>query len=144
MKRMLCSLVLLVTMSAMGLLVGSKSASAGPVTFAGMEQALQSSNWEGTWEDGEYFTSGPAKLFLTIVGDNTVYAQFSILEGETGDYSYSVWGTIDGNTMNLTHRKNRIVLSLSEENGGLVLKGKYDVTSGFCDGDCGTFYFKKK
>ena len=145
MKRMLCSLVLVITMSTTGLLVESKSASAGSVTFTELEQVLQSSDWEGTWEDGEYLgVGGPAKLFLTIVGPDTVYVQLSIYESADGDYTFWVWGTTNGNTMELTPRNGTTVLSLSEENGVLVLKGNYEATRGFYAGSYGSYYFKKK
>ena len=144
MKRILCSLAFLITMSTMGLLVASKSASAGPITFAELEQVLQSSDWEGTWEGGEYGDGGPAKLFLTMMGPDTVYVQISIYESGRGDYTFSVWGTTNGNTMELKKKTSEAVLSLSRESGKLVLKGNYTVLSGFYAGETGNYYFKKK
>ena len=125
MKRMLCSLVLVLTMSTTGLLVGSKSASAEPITFAGMEQVLQSSEWEGTWEENEYFNSGPAKLSLTMMGADVVYVEFQMFDTGMGDYTFDVSGTINGNTMTLTTRRSEAVLRLYKKNGALELKGDY-------------------
>ena len=147
MKRMLCSLMLVITMSTTGLLVGSKSASAGPITFAELEQELQSSEWEGTWtweSPAGGWSSGPAKLSLTMTGDNTLYAQISIYESGQGDYTFRVWGTTSGNTMELKKRTSETVLSLSEENGELVLRGNYKIIGGFYAGETGSYYFKKK
>ena len=144
MKRMLCSLVLLVTMSTMGLLVESKSASAGPITFTELEPALQSSEWEGTWEEHEYFNSGPAKLFLTIMGADVVYVEFQMFDTGMGDYTFDVSGTINGNTMTLTTRRSKAVLRLYKKNGVLELRGDYDVFGGEYAGETGTYYFKIK
>ena len=154
-KRMLCSLVLLVTMSTMGMLVGCTDASTPyvsgtsqtstvPITFTELEQVLQGSDWEGSWEGGEYLDGGPAKLFLAILGDDTVRARISIYESGQGDFTFWAMGTLNGNTMELTSRSGKTVLSLSEENGVFVLRGGYKITSGQYVGETGTYYFKKK
>ena len=152
MKRILCSFVLLFAMSTAGLLVGSKSASTqdvsrasnAPTMLADLRQELNYSAWEGTWEEHEYFNSGPAKLFLTMEGENTVHAQFRMFE--TGDGNKMFWtsGTIRGNTMELTGGNGKFVFSLSKENGALVLRGDYKVIAGQYVGETGTYYFKKK
>ena len=144
MKRMLCSLVLLFAMSMTGLLVGSKSASADPVEFAGMEQELQGSNWEGTWETFvEGWSDGRAELSLTIIGD-AVLAEISIYGGAAGNYTFFAGGTVTGNRMELKQKRSTSVLSLFKENGVLVLRGGYKVTSGEFIGETGSYYFKKK
>ena len=143
MKRMLFSLVLLFAMGTMGLLVGSKSASAGSVMFAGLEQELHGSNWEGTWTEHEYFNGGRAELSLTIIGD-AVVAEISIYESGAGDYTYWIGGTVSGNTMELERKINTLVLSLSRENGELWLRGNYKVTSGSYVGETGSYDVKIK
>lgn len=143
MKRMLCFLVLLVTMNTMGLLVVSKSTSAGSVLFAGMEQVLHDSNWEGTWIALEYGSTGRAELSLTIIGD-AVVAEISIYESGEGDYTFSTAGTVSGNTMELETKRGVTVLSLTRENGELWLRGDYKVTSGSYVGEIGSYDFKIK
>ena len=143
MKRTLCSLVLLFALSAMGLLVESKSTSAGPVMFAGMEQELQDSNWEGSWYGYEHGSTGRAELSLTIIGD-AVLAEISIYGGGAGDFTFFTGGTVSGNTMELERKRSTAVLSLSRENGALWLRGDYEVTSGEFVGETGRYDFKIK
>ena len=156
MKRMLCSLVLLVTMSTMGMLVGCTDASTPyvsgtsqtstvPITFTDLEHVLQGSDWEGSWETvGGYWSSGPAKLHLAILGDNTVSTRFLISGSAGTDAPRYIRGTINGNAITLTGKTSTTVLVLSREEGVLVLRGNYEVTSGQYIDETGNYYFKKK
>lgn len=130
----------------MGLFVGSKSASSAsdPISLADLWQELNDSDWEGTWEENEYFNSGAAKLFLTIVTENRVHVKFSMFDTGIGYYTFSAWGTISGNTMKLKSGGANMLFLLSRESGALVLKGDYDVFSGPYVGETGSYYFKKQ
>ena len=151
MKRMLCSLVLMIAMGTMGLLVGSKSASAqdvargsnAPIVFADLGLELDGSTWRGSWTGGNYFNSGFAKLFLVMMPNNTVNARFTIDTAE-GVSTFWMKGTLSENVMSLTRTTSKVTLTLSgKKSGELMLKGSYDLTGGFYAGYYGTYYFKK-
>ncbi len=99
MKRMLCSLVLLIAMSATGLLVGSKSASAFIMVTDRWEE-LQNYKWKGWW-DPTGGTGGRAELSLERWGDTTVHAEFSIYGSLRGDFTFWAEGKVYGNAMEL-------------------------------------------
>ena len=152
MKHALCSLVLLIMMSATGLLIGSKSASAqdvarssdAPIVFADLGLELDGSTWRGSWTGGNYFNFGSAKLFLVMLRDNKVNARFSIYGTGEGDSTFWMKGTLSGNVMKLTTAEATVTLTLSgEKSDKLMLRGGYDLTGGFYAGYYGTYYFKK-
>lgn len=85
MKRMLCALVLLITMST-GLLVG-KSASADMFMITDHWEEIQNSEWKGWW-DPTGGTGGRAELHLVRIGYSTVIrAKLSIYGSLRGDFT---------------------------------------------------------
>ena len=150
MKRMLCSLMLLIAASMMTLIGSANYAKAAgtPVAFTNeIQRELHGTLWKGKWyttdlAEGVGSDGGSAELYLKIVA-NSVNAKFSIKTFSVGSYSYWAEGKTNGNTITL-ERKGRTAISLSlyREGGRFVLRGKYESLSGKYEGEVGSYNFK--
>ena len=142
MKHALCSLVLLVMISAAGLTVGSKSASAASVNIADRWDEIQNSKWGGSWRGDQHGTTGSAEFSLKRRGPIAVHVKITVRGGVAGDHTYGISGKAVGNMLLLERTSSEVTLFLSEEDGVLMLKGGYKVLTGKYAGETGAYYFK--
>lgn len=144
MKHALCSLVLLVAMSTVGLLVGSKDTFAADARIADHWGAIHKSTWIGQWEGNKYGSSGRAEITLKRFGTGSqVRADFKIYMNGQLHSTYYINGKVYGNVIDLERRRSTVVLFLSEADGVLTLKGTYEVFRGPNAGFGGKYRFEK-